>query len=222
MKVAYLFLFVFIAMIARPDDPIVLYDENGKRLTELKINDITLNWSEEEATVTLTSWRLQFTLLVTMEGSGTLFYTRNDSNHSSQDTRLKVNNNKTVELSRKQELCTSPAPVFEYGKEVSVTLDFVSILRPNTQDDKQFLIDSGEFTVRFDDYVMSYTMNDELSVEYAYLTSGKSRLNSTPNGIYHFSDIELWQIDDRIIPEPSTIFMCLMSACGLMLFRRRK
>ena len=222
MKVIYLFLFVFIAMIARSDDPIVLYDKNDKLLTEWIINDTTLNWSTEDTTETLTSWRLQFTLLVEMQGAGTLFYTRNDSHHSSQDTRLKVNNNRTVELSRKQTLCASSAPVFEYRKKVSVTLDFVSILRPDTQDDKQFLIDSGEFTVCFDDYVMSYTMNDQLSVEYAYLTSGKSRLDSTINGIYHFSDIELWQIDDRIIPEPSTIFMCLMSACGLMLFRRRK
>ncbi len=206
-------LLMFVCSFAHADELLVLYDKQQKLLENWNKNATTLNWDGED--ITLTSWRLEFDLLVKMKGSDVILYTRNDPNYASKDTRLKIENDNSVYINIGGVVVDSNEPIFEFNKKVSVTLEFIS----SYDEFQQFK--EGVFSVKFDDYYMSYVIEDENAASVAYLTSGTSTLNSTLNGIYNFSDIKLWKLDNQSVPEPSVTLCALISMIGVAWRRRR-
>ncbi|MBR5875370.1 MAG: PEP-CTERM sorting domain-containing protein [Akkermansia sp.] len=209
----FLLLLMFVGSFVHADELLVLYDNKQKLLENWNKNATTLNWDGED--ITLTSWRLEFDLLVKMKGSDVILYTRNDPNYASKDTRLKIENDNSVYINIGGVVVDSNEPIFEFNKKVSVTLEFIS----SYDEFQQFK--EGVFSVKFDDYYMSYVIEDENAASVAYLTSGTSTLNSTLNGIYNFSDIKLWKLDNQSVPEPSVTLCALISMIGVAWRRRR-
>jgi len=174
-------LLMFVCSFVYADELMVLYDNQQKLLENWNKNATTLNWLGEDTT--LTSWRLEFDLLVEMKGSAVILYTRNDPNYARKDTRLNIENDNSVFINIGGVVVDSNEPIFDFNKKVSVTLEFIS----SYDEFQQF--SEGVFNVKFDDYCMSYVVEDEKAASVAYLTSGTSTLDSTINGIYNFSTL---------------------------------
>lgn len=209
----FLLLLMFVGSFVHADELLTLYDKQQKLLENWNKNATTLNWDGED--ITLTSWRLEFDLLVKMQGSAVILYTRNDPNYARKDTRLKIENDNSVFINIGGVVVDSNEPIFDFNKKVSVTLEFIS----SYDEFQQF--SEGVFNVKFDDYCMSYVVEDEKSASVAYLTSGTSTLDSTINGIYNFSNIKLWKLDNQSVPEPSVPLCAVISIMGLACRRRR-
>ncbi|MBR5213444.1 MAG: hypothetical protein IKV92_04190 [Akkermansia sp.] len=206
-------LLMFVCSFVHADELLELYDKQQKLLENWDKNATTLNWLGEDTT--LTSWRLEFDLLVEMEGSAVILYTRNDPNYARKDTRLNIENDNSVFINIGGVVVDSNEPIFDFNKKVSVTLEFIS----SYDEFQQF--SEGVFNVKFDDYCMSYVVEDEKAASVAYLTSGTSTLDSTINGIYNFSNIKLWKLESQSVPEPSVPLCALISMIGLACRRRR-
>ena len=204
---------MFVGSFVHADELLKLYDNQQKLLENWDKNATTLNWLGEDTT--LTSWRLEFDLLVEMEGSAFILYTRNDPNYARKDTRLKIENDNSVFINIGGVVVDSNEPIFDFNKKVSVTLEFIS----SYDEFQQF--SEGVFNVKFDDYCMSYVVEDEKAASVAYLTSGTSTLDSTINGIYNFSNIKLWKLESQSVPEPSVPLCAVISIMGLACRRRR-
>ena len=204
---------MFVCSFVHADELLELYDKQQKLLENWDKNATTLNWLGEDTT--LTSWRLEFDLLVEMEGSAVILYTRNDPNYARKDTRLNIENDNSVFINIGGVVVDSNEPIFDFNKKVSVTLEFIS----SYDEFQQF--SEGVFNVKFDDYCMSYVVEDEKAASVAYLTSGTSTLDSTINGIYNFSNIKLWKLESQSVPEPSVPLCALISMIGLACRRRR-
>ena len=197
-------LLMFVCSFVHADELLELYDKQQKLLENWDKNATTLNWLGEDTT--LTSWRLEFDLLVEMEGSAVILYTRNDPNYARKDS---------VFINIGGVVVDSNEPIFDFNKKVSVTLEFIS----SYDEFQQF--SEGVFNVKFDDYCMSYVVEDEKAASVAYLTSGTSTLDATINGIYNFSNIKLWKLESQSVPEPSVTLCALISMIGLACRRRR-
>lgn len=206
-------LLMFVCSFVYADELMVLYDNQQKLLENWNKNATTLNWLGEDTT--LTSWRLEFDLLVEMKGSAVILYTRNDPNYARKDTRLNIENDNSVFINIGGVVVDSNEPIFDFNKKVSVTLEFIS----SYDEFQQF--SEGVFNVKFDDYCMSYVVEDEKAASVAYLTSGTSTLDSTINGIYNFSNIKLWKLESQSVPEPSVPLCAVISIMGLACRRRR-
>lgn len=204
---------MFVGSFVHADELLVLYDNQQKLLENWNKNATTLNWLGEDTT--LTSWRLEFDLLVKMKGSAVILYTRNDPNYARKDTRLNIENDNSVFINIGGVVVDSNEPIFDFDKKVSVTLEFIS----SYDEFQQF--SEGVFNVKFDDYCMSYVVEDEKAASVAYLTSGTSTLDSTINGIYNFSNIKLWKLESQSVPEPSVPLCAVISIMGLACRRRR-
>ena len=204
---------MFVGSFVHADELLELYDKQQKLLENWDKNATTLNWLGEDTT--LTSWRLEFDLLVEMEGSAVILYTRNDPNYARKDTRLKIENDNSVFINIGGVVVDSNEPIFDFNKKVSVTLEFIS----SYDEFQQF--SEGVFNVKFDDYCMSYVVEDEKAASVAYLTSGTSTLDATINGIYNFSNIKLWKLESQSVPEPSVPLCAVISIMGLACRRRR-
>lgn len=209
----FLLLLMFVGSFVHADELLTLYDKQQKLLENWNKNATTLNWLGEDTT--LTSWRLEFDLLVEMKGSAVILYTRNDPNYARKDTRLNIENDNSVFINIGGVVVDSNEPIFDFDKKVSVTLEFIS----SYDEFQQF--SEGVFNVKFDDYCMSYMVEDEKAASVAYLTSGTSTLDSTINGIYNFSNIKLWKLESQSVPEPSVPLCAVISIMGLACRRRR-
>ena len=206
-------LLMFVCSFVHADELLALYDKQQKLLENWDKNATTLNWLGEDTT--LTSWRLEFDLLVKTKGSAVILYTRNDPNYARKDTRLNIENDNSVFINIGGVVVDSNEPIFDFDKKVSVTLEFIS----SYDEFQQF--SEGVFNVKFDDYCMSYVVEDEKAASVAYLTSGTSTLDSTINGIYNFSNIKLWKLESQSVPEPSVPLCAVISIMGLACRRRR-
>ena len=182
-----------------------------------------LAWSEEYAE--LKSWELSFTMTTASSMSnGDIFRAKNyGTEHRKKFLSLSV---KDKEKGKVKIYSTTDVPYFESSGNIFKTSQTYALtLRYVTTLDVLNSPINGKFEMICNDESVSCFVIDEFDkIGIAWLKNDidhGARLD-TLNGSYKYENIVLTKLDDRIIPEPSTSVIFLFSACGLMLFRRRK
>lgn len=196
--------------------------------TELKNKTVNLTWSEDFDL--LSSWKLSFTLAIKEEATGSIFETRKGT--YANNPYLSVYLSETaILLNYKTKQNSNEVTILScerfFEDSCNITLSFVS--SQNTSKS----ISEGIFTLTVN--------NDEETQKNSVTTTNESYLNAailhkynnntdTPSYNYinthgdHFelSNIELYQLNNRIVPEPTTATLSLVGLLSLLSRRKRK
>lgn len=174
------------------------------------------------ADVVLESWRLEFELSGSYISRGDIFWTYHHPTPAKLKQGITLSVTDTLQLQVKQgdNVVTSEMPWLISG--TSCTLAFQFILVEN----EEGIAQKGEFTIVSGNQTLSYVIEDVDALPYASFreSNANSMLSrfQTYNGAYTYSDISLYQLENRVIPEPGTTMLVLCSAFCLLFHRRRK
>lgn len=215
MKYLFILVIVWVTMSCFADE------QQLTLIGELKLSQASkvLYWSESDAE--LKSWELSFTMTTASSMSeGDIFRAKNyGTEHRKKFLSLSVEEKVKIYSTTDVPYFESSGNIFKISQTYALTLRYVTTL------DALNSPINGKFEMICNDESVSCFVIDEFDkIGIAWLKNDKKQgaMLDTLNGSYKYENIVLTKLDDRIIPEPSTSVIFLFSACGLMLFRRRK
>lgn len=169
----------------------------------------------------LESWRVEFTLSGEYISRGDVFMTYNHPTLSKRKNGITLAVTDTLQFQVKQgdNAITFNDVKLVSGKSYTMVFQFVLFENVSGEEEK------GEFTLSVDNQDNSFVIEDVASLEFTRLhKSDESSMLSmfqTYMGAYNYSDMRLYQLSSRVIPEPSTSILFTCSLVGMCLRRRR-
>ncbi len=169
----------------------------------------------------LKSWRVEFTLSGSYVSTDTIFWTFYfaTADMRSKGITLSVTEALHLQIKHDGDVVTSDVPWLTSGN--SYTMAFQFILFENNEG----VVQKGEFSVVSSNQILSYVIEDLSDLEFCAFR--KSHENSKVTRFqefswsHNYSDIALYRMPNRVIPEPSTTVMSVLATI-LLSFRRRR
>lgn len=175
----------------------------------------------------LESWKLSYNLSFSTDNSGALFYSYGLYDY---DNVVYLSNNKHKGISFG---ITEKGNLYFHHNEEKIdlvnfalkpnnstyTLSVSFITTYNLDENKNIL---GNFYLALNDQTFSYEITDASNLRYCYLSNETTYPGLFTNKACDYSNIELYKLDNRIIPEPSSVVLLSVSLLELMRRRRRR
>lgn len=192
--------------------------------TELENGTAYLSWDEDLNP--LTSWELTFTLSLIENPTGSVFETRKGTYSSNAYLNVYLSEEKVLLYykTKQNDVGTTLLSCDRtFTDSCTITLSFVS------QKENNDTINQGVLTLQINDTIKAAkTITEETYLNTAILNNN-SPSNDGPynyiiahNGNTKFSNITLYRLDDKIIPEPATATLSVVGLLSLLSRRRRK
>lgn len=192
--------------------------------TRLENGTEYLKWSENYDQ--LTSWELTFTLSLIQNPTGSIFETRKGTYSNNAYLNLYLSEEKVLLYYKTKTDDDGTALLScdrDFTNSCTITLSFIS------QKDKNNTINQGVLTLQIDDTIKAAkTITEETYLNTAILKNNNTQNSKSynyinaHNGNTKFSNIALYRLDDKGIPEPTTTTLSLIGLLSLLSRRKRK
>lgn len=177
----------------------------------------------------LPSWRVEFEFTLSkgyeFETQIPFFWTFYSSSKKTrlQGITLFVTESLQLKVEHSQKTETSEEYWFAIGETYTMTLQFIVF------ENELGIAQKGEFSVISGEKVLTYTLDNVEMLQYAAFRKSDANFSATRfedyNGMLQYSlpeEISLYYLTNRIIPEPSTAMLSLLSVIFFVRRRRRQ
>lgn len=194
--------------------------ELGKERTKCKIV-----WSGNNKR--LESWQLSCNLSFSTDNSGALFYSYGLYDYGNfaylsekRDEGISFGITEKGNLyfsHNKKHIDLANFMLMSNNSTYTLSVSFITTYSP--EENKNIF---GNFFITLNEQTFSYEITDDIYLQYCYLGNETTYPGLFTNNACNYSNIKLYKLENRIIPEPSSVVLLSMSLLVLMCRRKRR